>query len=195
MSTPQDPFRPPPEGDGRSPDNAQPAWGAQPGPAQPASGAPGQGEPGWGAPPAGGQPGWGQPGQPAWGSPGGRPPFGTAGGPPRNGVGTAALVVGVLSVPAAITLVGGAVLGLVAIVLGVSGRRRARQGTATNGGAATAGIVLGVLGLLATAAVIAAGVSLLTSDSGRSLVECVQDAPDQAAVEECQRSFEEEVVG
>lgn len=55
--------------------------------------------------------------------------------------------------------------------------------------------MLGVLGLLASAAVLAAGVSLLRTDTGRSLVECVQDAPDQAAVEERQRSFEDELAG
>ena len=47
-------------------------------------------------------------------------------GPMKNGLGIAALVVGVLSLPAAFTIIGGVVLGLLAIVLGLVGRGRAR---------------------------------------------------------------------
>jgi hypothetical protein len=170
MSTPQDPFRPPPE-QGR--------------------GAPWQ--PGWGQTPSG--PTWGAPGQPPpW--PGGRPPFGTAAPrPTRNGLGTAAVVLGLLSLPAAITVVGGALAGLLAVVLGVQARTRVRTGEADNSGAATAGIVLGCLGLAATVIAVVVWVSVLRSDTGQDLVQCLSSASDQAAVEQCQRQFEDELTG
>lgn len=77
--------------------------------------------------------------------------YGTApgGAPPRNGLGIAALIVGILAVPFGIIFFPiGFVLGLVGIGLGVAGRRRAKRGEATNGGAALTGLVLSVIGLL-----------------------------------------------
>jgi hypothetical protein len=199
MSTPQDPFRPPPAGGG-GPKGSDPASAGPPG-SRPTGGQPtvpaGWGQPGWG------QPGWGPPlagppaqgeGAPAW--TGGRPPFGTApAAPTRNGLGTAAVVVGLLSLPAAITVIGGALAGLIAVVLGVQARRRVRTAEADNGGAATAGIVLGCLGLAATLVAVAVWVTLLRSDTGQDLVQCLSSAPDQAAVERCQRQFEDELTG
>jgi heme/copper-type cytochrome/quinol oxidase subunit 2 len=91
------------------------------------------------------------------------------------------------------TVAGGLVLGVAAIVLGVLWRGRVRRREADNGGMAVAGIVLGALGVLAAVAVIAAGVALFSSDSGRSLVDCLQDAETQADVEECQREFESDL--
>lgn len=72
-------------------------------------------------------------------------PMGVPGADPTadNSKGTWALVTGILSFFCC-----GIILGIVAIVLGVQGRKAAANGTATNGGAATAGMVLGIIGLI-----------------------------------------------
>jgi hypothetical protein len=68
----------------------------------------------------------------------------------RNGLGTAALVVGVASLVAALSFVLlpiGLVGSLVAICLGVAALVRGRSGGTANPGQATAGLVCGILGL------------------------------------------------
>ena len=90
---------------------------------------------------------------PAPRTPEGYPPAGheTAhnGAPPRNGLGTAALVVGIFAVIFGILFFPlGFVLGVVGIGLGIAGRKRAKRGEATNGGAALAGLVLSIVGVL-----------------------------------------------
>jgi len=146
-------------------------------------------------------PGYGQPGStPSYGPPAGygeaRGPSGY--GPPararRNGLGVAALVLGILAVVCSITVVGGVLLGLLAIVLGALGRGRARRGEADNGGVALAGLLLGAVGLLLSVALIALGLSVLNSDQGQKLKDCLQNAQgDQAAITSCQQQFATDV--
>lgn len=113
----------------------------------------------------------------------------------RNGLGVAALVLGILALLGGLFVVGG-LLGLVAIGLGIAGRRRARRGEASNGGMALAGIVLGALGLLLSIAV-AVGVSqLVDPEQFRDLSDCLASAgDDRAAQEQCQRDFEDDLTG
>src|SRR4051812_41796212 len=76
-------------------------------------------------------------------------PYGT--GPTtagRNGLGTAALVVGIVGLLFSWTVVLGLALGVLGIVFGVIGRRRADRGEATNKGQATAGLILGSIATL-----------------------------------------------
>ena len=129
--------------------------------------------------------------QPAWG----QQPYGTAPAAPSNGMGTAALVVGILAVLSVITVIGGVVLGVVAVILGVMARGRVKRGEASNGGAALAGIVLGAAAALLSIAIVAAGVSLINSDSGKKLQDCLDKAGDQAAIEQCQREFRDDLTG
>lgn len=68
-----------------------------------------------------------------------------AGAAPQNGMGTAALVLGILQFFCLGTL--GAIL---AIIFGRIGMKRAEQGLATNGGAAKAGFILGIIGVVLT---------------------------------------------
>jgi uncharacterized membrane protein len=65
------------------------------------------------------------------------------GGQPQNGMGTAALVLGILQFFCLGTI--GAIL---AIIFGKIGMNRADQGLATNRGAAKAGFVLGWIGVI-----------------------------------------------
>jgi len=60
---------------------------------------------------------------------------------PQNGMGTAALVMGILGIIGCIPLIGG----ILGIIFGRIGMRNAEQGLATNGGVAKAGYILGVI--------------------------------------------------
>src|SRR3954467_8934699 len=130
------------------------------------------------------------------------PPYADQGSPygqplttaPRNGAGTAALVLGILALLGSFTVFGGIVLGIVAIVLGVIGRRRAARGEATNRGSATAGLVLGIIGAVLALALVAVGVTFLNSDTGKKLQDCLNSAgSDQAAQASCQQQFRDDV--
>ena len=65
------------------------------------------------------------------------------GGQPQNGLGTAALVLGIIQF-FCFPLLGS----ILAIILGRMGMKRAEQGLATNAGAAKAGFILGIIGLV-----------------------------------------------
>jgi len=71
------------------------------------------------------------------------PPSGQAGTPPQNGMGTAALVMGVLQFVCL-----GTIASVLAIVFGRIGMKRAEQGLATNGDVAKWGFWLGIIGLI-----------------------------------------------
>ncbi|MFD8555503.1 DUF4190 domain-containing protein [Streptomyces fradiae] len=90
-----------------------------------------------------------QPTQPHYGASYPAPPAPPA--QPRNGLGTAALVLGIIgTVVALIPLLFwlGAILGVIALILGAVGMGRAKRGDATNRGVAIAGTVLGVVALI-----------------------------------------------
>ncbi|MEU3188003.1 DUF4190 domain-containing protein [Streptomyces sp. NPDC006923] len=161
---------------------AQPAPGpygypaAQPAPGDQQSASPYSTGTGYGYPTAGYQgPGYPAPdlqstGYPAAGYPGyGQPGWQET---PSNGMGIAAMVLGIIAV-AVFCLWGlGVILGVLALIFGIIGRRRARRGQATNGGMALAGIILGAIGAVISGAfvafliwVIANGEELDTTDS------------------------------
>src|SRR5690625_363179 len=64
----------------------------------------------------------------------------------KNGTASAALILGILSIVLCVTLLLSVPLGIIAIVLGVQGRRLARDGPATHGGSAVGGIITGSIG-------------------------------------------------
>ncbi|MEU8705922.1 DUF4352 domain-containing protein [Streptomyces sp. NPDC048565] len=71
--------------------------------------------------------------------------------PARNGLGTAALVLGIIGtvsglIPFFFWLAG--ILGLIALILGLAGRGRAKRGEATNKGVTTFGAALGLVSLI-----------------------------------------------
>ena len=107
-----------------------------------------------------------------------------------NGFGTAALVLGILAIPGAFTVIGGVLLGILAIIFGVIGRSRAKRGQATNGGSALAGLITGVVGLVLAIAFVAIGVGFFNSGSGKKLRDCIDQAgTDRAAQQVCQDQF------
>jgi len=163
--------------------------GGWPGGGQQSGGWSGGGQGGW--PEGGGQGGWPGGGWPAGGWPGG------AMTPPRNGAGVAALVCGILSVPAILTVIGGFVFGIVAVVAGFVGRSRAKHGRATNGGVALAGIILGALGLAGSILVLVLVVVLVVGHVAdfRTYSACVRNATTLSAREACATHFTHELLG
>ncbi|WP_374985602.1 DUF4190 domain-containing protein [Streptomyces fradiae] len=137
-----DPLPPPPVAPGGP---AQPAPGPYGYPAQPT---PAAGTPGGYGYPQGGYPQgeYAQGGYPgAYGTYGG----GAAWGPgPANGLGIAAMVIGIVSLVMCWAYGLGIVLGVLALVFGIIGRKRVQRGEANNAGMATAGIVTGVIGIV-----------------------------------------------
>ncbi|MET9969322.1 DUF4190 domain-containing protein [Streptomyces sp. NPDC006356] len=114
----------------------QPTGGyAYPPPAQPPAPQPG---PGYGYPPA-------APSYPAAypQTPGYAMPM-----QPSNGMGTTGLVLGIIGVVCSLTFFlwfFGVILGILGIIFGAIGRSKANRGEATNKGAATAGLVCGIV--------------------------------------------------
>ena len=160
MTEPQDPFTPPSD-----------PYGVPQQPAQPQA-AP----PTYGTPPPYGQP----------------LPYGTPAplGSRRNGLGTAALVLGIVS----FCLFGFVIPPVLAIVFGFIGRNRAKRGEASNKGVATAGAVLGIV-TLAFAAVVY-GVLIANFSAFQRLQDCQRAHPgDQTAQDQCARDFVHDVFG
>jgi hypothetical protein len=190
VTAPQDPFSTPPQGS----------------PGEPSGfGAPGGQPSGYGAP-AGEPAGYGAPsgqpagyGAPAYGAPAyGQQPAAGFGGhmTPRNGFGIAALVLGLLSLPAAFTVIFGVLLGIAAVIFGALGRGRAKKGQANNGGMAVAGLVLGIVGIVVSLVIAAFVGSLLSRADIDGFRDCLESAgSDQAAKDACAAEFGESVSG
>lgn len=110
-----------------------------------------------------------------------------------NGMAIAALVLGIVGALLFLTVIGGIVLGLLAVILGVIGARKARGGRAPHRGMAIIGAVLGGLGIVGSVVVIALGVSFLNSDEFKSFNDCFQDASTQSEREACERDFNKDL--
>jgi hypothetical protein len=150
-----------------------------------------------------------QPGQPPGqysGQPPGQyseqPPGQYSGQPPgqypaarrRNGMGTAALVLGVVALVLVLLLLFspiGAFLGLLAVLFGILGIMRANRGEADNRGQAVAGLVTGAVALLVGVFfTISIGVWFSThvNDFNR-FGQCIDDASGPDAREQCARQL------
>ncbi|EFC82911.1 hypothetical protein FrEUN1fDRAFT_3931 [Parafrankia sp. EUN1f] len=156
-------------------------------PAYPSPAPGNQPAPGYGYPP-GGQ---GYP-PPGYGPYGGGPYGG--GGQPRNGLGIAALVLGVLAILTCWTVIGGILLGVAALICGFLGRGRAKRQEATNGGMALAGIITGALGAVLAVIVLIAAIAF--SDEVQDLQTCLDDAgTSQTAQDQCAQEFADDLNG
>lgn len=118
------------------------------------------------------------------------------GAPPilRNGLGVAALVVAIIALVGSFSVVGGVILGIAAVVLGFLGRNRVRRGEANNGGVALAGIILGVLAIIAGLFFIAIWVGMFKQVGAGGYFDCLQQAgQDKVKVQECSDEFRQSV--
>jgi hypothetical protein len=110
---------------------------------------------------------------------------------PKNGLGIASLVVAIVGL---LSVFGGLLLGVVAVILGVIGRGRAKRGEATNGGVAMAGIVLGALSIVVSIVAIALAVALAREVGAGDLFDCLQKAGNDArAQHQCQEQFQRNI--
>jgi Domain of unknown function (DUF4190) len=151
-------------------------------PSQPTSGwAP---QPGWSPQPAGAQQ------QPY---PYGAVPYGAA--VPHganNGMGTAALVLGILAFFGCWTVVGGVLLGGLAVVFGVLGRGRAKRQEADNGALAIWGLSLGAVGIVLGITAGAIYAAAYRGSGFSDFVSCsVAAGDDQAKVDACDQEFQD----
>lgn len=110
--------------------------------------------------------------------------------PRRNGVGTAALVVGVVSLVLSVLVIFaplGAVLGVAATILGIFGMLRANRRLADNAGQALAGLVTGLIAVVIGGALtISVGTALARhAPELTTFGSCVDDATTAQARETC----------
>ena len=86
-----------------------------------------------------------------------------------------------------LTVVGGIILGIVAVILGFLGRGRVKRGEADNGGVATAGIILGFLGIIVSLVVIAIGIwGFKGPAAATTSTACGRPAPTGPAQQQCE---------
>lgn len=111
-----------------------------------------------------------------------------------KGLAVAALIVGVLALLSSVTIIGGILLGLIGLVLGFVASGKAKRGQADGRGMAIFGIVLSVLGILVSILIVVGAVTFLNSESGQNLQDCIEQAgQDQAALDQCNRDFSDEL--
>lgn len=124
------------------------------------------------------------------------PPYATsvpAPATPKNWLGTTALALAVVGLVCSLSIVGGVALGVVAIILGFSGRQRAKLGGATNGEVATAGMVLGALAIVVSLAAIAIWVRGYEEVDFGGYVRCVSSNSDPQHIDQCANEFRQRV--
>ena len=99
-----------------------------------------------------------------------------------NGLGIAALVLGILSIPAAFFFVG-LVFGLLAIIFGIIGLRRVKARRADNKGMAIAGLVTGIVGLILSIIVVIGTVFLV--NTAQDCIDELGPNATQAQLDQC----------
>lgn len=138
---------------------------------------------------------WGEAHQgPGGHEPGGGPEGRAFGQPPRNGFGVAALTLGVAAALLFWTVLGGAVLGLLALIFGIAGYRRGQRGEATNGTLALSGALVGGFGLMGSAVMLAFIVWTLSSGDYGELESCVREAATAVERKQCEEDFVKDIV-
>ena len=116
----------------------------------------------------------------------------------RNGLGVAALVLGILSLVFMILFPPiGVIVGILAVVFGIIGVRRARRGEATNRGQDLAGGITGGIGLVISVALLAIVGAFIFSHRSEidTYTRCLQNAHTQHARDVCQTQFQNSVRG
>jgi len=117
---------------------------------------------------------------------------------PSNGLGTTALVLAIIGLLSCWTIIGGIILGIVAVILGFVGRGRVKRGEADNGGVALAGVILGFLAIVAALVFVAIyavlGLTIFNQGGGRDYIDCMNKAGnDTNAQQECADEFRQDL--
>lgn len=103
-------------------------------------------------------------GQSPYATPGYPAPYPPSGAAPRNGMGTAGLVLGIIGVVLCWSPPG-FILGILAVIFGGVGLGRSKRGEATNRGAAMAALILGIVAIALLTLLLAVGLSVYTTGS------------------------------
>lgn len=103
----------------------------------------------------------------------------------KNGLGTAALILGIASIP----FCGLVIPGVLAVVFGLVGRARAKRGQANNGGVALAGLITGLVGLALSALLIVGLVKLIGSPAFDRFNACYDSAQTSAQQDACVKTL------
>lgn len=112
--------------------------------------------------------------------------------PKGKGLAITALVFGIIALILCWTVVVGIVAGLIAVIVGIIAWVKARRGTAGGGGMAIAGLVLGLLGLIAAIVLVAVVGTWFVNNGGDDFVDCVNNANgDQDKIQQCQDDWNE----
>jgi len=117
---------------------------------------------------------------------------------PRNGLGVAALVIGVSSLVAVASFLlfpAALVGGILGAILGAVGIARANSGRATNQGQAAAGLACSVIALVLAAVLTARVGTWISNNTGPlgRLDKCLTKASGRASVADCFAAFAKEV--
>ena len=114
--------------------------------------------------------------------------------PRRNGMGTAALILGILGLVLVVLILFaplGAFLGLLAVIFGIVGMVRASRGEADNRGQAIAGLATGAVALV-IGLILAIGIGTFFAanvNEFRRFGRCMQNAGGQAERDACARQL------
>ncbi|WP_257231242.1 DUF4352 domain-containing protein [Streptomyces sp. UH6] len=101
---------------------------------------------------------------------------------PKNGMGTTALVLGIIGLVLTVTILFfwlGGLLGLLALIFGIIGLGKVKKGEATNKGASLTGVILGAISVVAAAAILVFTVLLVdkaAEDLSKELDKLEKDA-------------------
>ena len=98
---------------------------------------------------------------------------------PSDGLGTAALVLGIIGVILAFGVIG-IIPSILALIFGIIVRKRANRGRASNGGQALAGLILGIVGI-----VVSIGMVFVFAFTGNSVQACQDQAQTQSEFNRC----------
>lgn len=112
-------------------------------------------------------------GYPGYDPYGGQQPWGPQ---PSNGLGTAALVLGIISIVGFCMYGVNIILGILALIFGIIGLGRAKRGEATNRGMALAGIITGSVGIV-IGAVLLGFIIWAVANGDSSFEESYEDDP------------------
>ncbi len=122
------------------------------------------------------------------------PGYGPPATGPRNGLGVAALVVAIIALVSSFSVVGGILLGIVAVILGFAGRGRVKKGEANNGGVAMAGIILGAVSIVIGLAFIPIYVQVFKDSGAGDYFDCMNKAgQNRSAQAHCEDEFRQSV--
>lgn len=111
---------------------------------------------------------------------------------PRNGLGVASLLLAIAGLVTALSVLGGVGLGIAAVLLGSLGHARVKRGEADNGGIAIAGVVLGVLAIVAGIACVFVYLGVWKTVGGDDYIGCMTKAgSDPVLQQQCTDRFRE----